>query len=193
MLLKDRAGALTDQQRKLLAETEKSCARLSALVAEMSELSSLEGGTAAFNKQPTDLHAALRAAVDQLPALPDREVAVDLDGADGAVTVNGDPVRLTQALGSVIAAIRREVVGGDPLLVRARDANGGCEILVGERAVIDAMEAEVADGRALFDEWRGGVGLSLLNARRMLNAHGAGLFAPPDGLKAGARILFAKP
>lgn len=193
MLLKDRAGALTDQQRKLLGETEKSCARLSALVAEMSELSSLEGGTAAFNKQPTDLHAALRAAVDELPPLPDREVAVDLEGADGAVTVDGDPVRLTQALGSVIAAIRREVVGSDRLLVRARDANGGREILIGEPAVIDAMEAEPAGGRALFDEWRGGVGLSLLNARRTLNAHGAGLFAPPDGLKAGARILFAKP
>jgi light-regulated signal transduction histidine kinase (bacteriophytochrome) len=193
MLLKDRAGALTDQQRKLLTETEKSCARLSALVAEMSELSSLEGGTATFNKQPTDLHAALRAAIDQLPPLPDREVAVDLDGADGAVTVDGDPVRLAQALGSVIAAIRREVVGSDRLLVRARDADGGREILVGEPAVIDAMEAEPAGGRALFDEWRGGVGLSLLNARRMLNAHGAGLFAPPDRLKAGVRILFAKP
>jgi hypothetical protein len=34
MLLKDRAGPVSDQQRRLLEEAEKSCARLSGLVAE---------------------------------------------------------------------------------------------------------------------------------------------------------------
>ena len=37
MLLKDRAGPLNDQQRRLLEEAEKSCARLTALVAEVSD------------------------------------------------------------------------------------------------------------------------------------------------------------
>jgi len=192
MLLKDRAGALTDPQRKLLEEAEKSCARLSALVAEVSELSSLEAGTATYNKQTTDLHAALRAAVEQLPPVSDRDVAVDVQGADGPATVQGDPVRLTQALGSIVSAIRREVVGSDRLVVRARETDGTREMLVGDPATVDAMESEPAEGRALFDEWRGGVGLSLLNARRILNAHGGSLFAPPEGLKAGARIVFAK-
>src|SRR6476646_9556670 len=76
MLLKDRAGPLSDQQRKLLEEAEKSCTRLTAIVAEVSELSNLEAGTAPFNKQATDLQKALRDAVDQLPPLPDREVQV---------------------------------------------------------------------------------------------------------------------
>src|SRR3954467_14413301 len=74
MLLKDRAGALTDPQRRLLEEAEKSCGRLSALVAEVSELSNLEAGTLTYNKQQTYLRAALRTAVDQLPPLPDREL-----------------------------------------------------------------------------------------------------------------------
>ena len=50
MLLKDRAGPITEQQRKLLEEAEKSCGRLAALVAEMSDLSNLEGGTASLNR-----------------------------------------------------------------------------------------------------------------------------------------------
>ena len=75
MLLKDRAGALNDQQRRLLEEAEKSCARLSGLLAEVSELSKLEGGTAPVNKGEADLHAILRDAVDKLPPLPDRDVA----------------------------------------------------------------------------------------------------------------------
>ena len=50
MLLKERAGPITDQQRKLLEEAEKSCGRLSALVAEMSDLSALEAGRRTFNR-----------------------------------------------------------------------------------------------------------------------------------------------
>src|SRR4029453_14262459 len=78
MLLKDRAGPLSDQQRKLLEEAEKGCARLTALLTEVSDLSNLEGGTAPFNRQATDLHKALRTAVDELPPLPDRDVPVDV-------------------------------------------------------------------------------------------------------------------
>src|SRR5688572_5134537 len=67
MLLKDRAGPITDQQRRLLEEAEKSCGRLSALVAEMSDLSGLEGGTAALNRASLDLDDLLQQAVAALP------------------------------------------------------------------------------------------------------------------------------
>src|SRR5829696_1924765 len=101
MLLKDRAGPLSDQQRKLLEEAEKSCTRLSALIAEVSELANLEAGTAPFNKSSADLHRALRDAVNALPALTDRDIPVTLDFDGDAATVSGDTVRLTQAFGSV--------------------------------------------------------------------------------------------
>src|SRR6188768_4075205 len=70
MLLKDRAGPLSDQQRNLLEQAEKACVRLTALLSEMSELSSLEAGSAPFNRHRSDLHQALRDAVSQLPPLP---------------------------------------------------------------------------------------------------------------------------
>src|SRR5436189_4963651 len=101
MLLKDRAGPLTDQQRKLLEEAEKSCGRLTALLTEVSDLSNLEAGTAPFNRQAADLNRSLREAVEQLPPLPDREVGIDLQLATDAAPIDGDPVRLTQALSSV--------------------------------------------------------------------------------------------
>src|SRR5512134_935259 len=74
MLLKDRAGPVTDQQRRLLEEAEKSCARLSALLAEMSDLGNLEGGTAPFNRTPIDLRTVLADAVAGLPPIPDRDI-----------------------------------------------------------------------------------------------------------------------
>ena len=90
MLLKDRAGPLSDQQRSLLEEAEKACVRLTALLTEVSDLSNLEGGTAPFNRHDTDLHKALRDAVEQLPPLPDREVRVDLQTGRGS---GADPCR----------------------------------------------------------------------------------------------------
>src|SRR5215212_6765220 len=76
MLLKERAGALTEQQRRLLEESEKSCGRLSALVAEMSDLANLEAGTAPFNRSAVDIRAVLAEAVADLPDAPERDVTV---------------------------------------------------------------------------------------------------------------------
>ena len=78
MLLKDRAGPLTEPQRRLLEEAEKSCGRLSALLAEMSDLSGLEAGTATFNRVAIDLRAALTDAVAALPEQRDRPIDVEL-------------------------------------------------------------------------------------------------------------------
>jgi K+-sensing histidine kinase KdpD len=193
MLLKDKAGALTDQQRRLLEEAEKSCGRLTALVAEVSELSTLEAGTATFQKQSTDLNTVLRTAIEQLPQLPDREVGIDLQPVEGQAPLSADAAKLGQALGAVIAALRRELVASDRLIVRVRRTAGNgianYEILVGDEASIGALAAEPPGSGATFDEWRGGVGLSLINARRILNAHGGSLHAPAAGSKASARIL----
>ena len=87
MLLKERAGPVPDQQRRLLEEAEKSCARLSALLGEVSELSALEGGTATFNRASLDLKTLLAEAIDGLSELPDREVRVELDTENGPATV----------------------------------------------------------------------------------------------------------
>jgi signal transduction histidine kinase len=190
MLLKDRAGAVTEPQRRLLEEAEKSCARLSSLVAEVSELSNLEAGTLTYNRQQTDVRAAIRAAIGQLPQLSDREVPVELRLFEGAALVNGDPVRLAQAFSALAVAIRREIVTGEPLIVQEVARRGdaaGYEFHIGDPDAATALAAD--DERPTFDEWRGGVGLSLAIARRLIEAHGGRLSGAPGGRKSGARVI----
>lgn len=195
MVLRERAGPISDQQRKLLEEAEKSCGRLSALVTEMSDLSALEGGTAAFNAAPLDLQGVLSETVSGLPPLPDREVGMVLDG-NGDARLAGDATRLKSALAALLVALRREVVTSDRLVLRRAAADFGgapvCKIAVGEPETIDAIAAADPASLERFDEWRGGSGLSLAIARRVFERHGGKLFAPPGGTTAGAVLLLPR-
>ena len=193
MLLKDRAGPLTEQQRRLMEEAEKSCARLATLVAEVSELAHLESGKAAFNRTALDLRAVLADAISSLPELPDRTVTVDFVADAGVVgPINGDAVRLRAAFAAIVNALRRELVTADRLVVKLHTTTDGdrplARIAIGEPARIDRIAAMGPSEVATFDEWRGGNGLALPTARRIIESHGGGVWSPTDDSKAGALV-----
>jgi signal transduction histidine kinase len=183
MLLKERVGPISEQQRHLLEEAEKSCARLSELLVEVSELSQLEAGTATFNRVSVDPRTIVTDVIASLPSLRDRAVTVQLD-AKGTASVHGDATRLKTALAAVITALRREVVSSDALKVHVEDSvcNGSpaVRITVGEAERIPRLLNLAPNELGAFDEWRGGIGLSLVNARRIIEAHGGTLTAPLD-------------
>ncbi len=196
MLLKDRAGPLSDAQRKLLEEAEKSTGRLSALLAEMSDLSALEGGTATINRMPIDVRGVLTEAISALPILPDRQIDIDLTVESDPVMVSGDPVRLRTAFGAVIAALRRELVTTTRLLVNesARDVEGtrSAWIVVADPDHLEALVAAHPGSLTTFDEWRGGCGLSLGVARRVIEAHGGQIRSGASDVKTGAVIALPR-
>ncbi len=109
MLLQQRAGPLSDDQLRLLQEAEKSCGRLSAVLAELSELARLESGTAPFNRSSVDLSSVLSDAISSLPALPDRDLTARLVDAP-AIFIHGDAVRLKAAFSAILHALLRELV-----------------------------------------------------------------------------------
>jgi len=197
MLLKERAGPVPEQQRRLLEEAEKSCARLSALLGDVSELSQLESGTAPFNRSTVDLRALIAEVIAALPGLRDRSVAVDLE-AGSVEGVHGDAVRLKAAFTSILVALRRELVTGDRLCVRVEprveEERAFLRITIGEAPRIDALKTVDTSDLSTFDEWRGGNGLSLANARRIIEAHGGRIWGPPrDGQDANAVAVLTLP
>lgn len=191
MLLGERAGTLNDNQRKYLQEVEKACSRLSTLVAEMSDLSKLEDGKAAFDRTAVDLRALLGDVVANLPA-GDREIAVELTGGE-PVLVHGDTSRLKSAFTSLLVALRREIVSTDRLLVtcsiRRTDATNVSWIAVADADNLGRMETAEPSALPPFNEWRGGCGLTLQIARRIFAAHDGRVFSLDDDTRTAAAVM----
>lgn len=189
MVLKERAGPIGEQQRKLLEEAEKSCARLAGLVSELSDLAGLEGGTAGINKGTVDLVALLKEQAQSLPELPDRSVTTVVEATNEPVKVWGDATRLGTAFVSLFGALRREVVQSDRLVARVRSMDNTAAVSIAEAPAIDAVAAADASTLERFDEWRGGSGLTLAIARRIIGQHGGSLLAPAGGAKTAAVVI----
>lgn len=193
MLMTGRTGALTDTQRKMLEEMEKSTARLSGLIAEMSDLSVLEAGGVTFNRAAVDLAALIDAEIAALPPLPDREVKVTLCNHAPDARVHGDQSKLRTAFHSLIFAHRRELVTSDELCVSLQRADRSgrpmLQITIGGADRIEELRQVPVATLMAFEEFRGGVGFTLPIARRIISAHDGQLWSPPDSPRAGALVF----
>lgn len=181
MVLKEQAGPITDKQRKMLEEAEKSCGRISELVAEMSEMGKLQSGLVAPGRQPVDFAHLIAEVASNMHEGRDRGVTLELRGADIPVMVAGDRPRLAAVVKALLHAALRE--RGEPSVVVAQlsaasEAGGRWAVFaIGDDEAISGVTAKPGTS---FDEWRGGLGMALPVARRVVEALGGALWSP-DG------------
>lgn len=191
MLSTDRVGPLSDAQRRVIQEAEKSCARLSTLLTEVSDVAHFHQGRLTFLDSPAPL-AGILEGVDAAAA-PERAAGLVREGGEDGAMVNGDAARLRQALSAVATAVSREIMEEDALhmLTDIRDGADGREafIAIGSEPVARRLLAAPRESLSGFDATRGGSGLSLVVARQVIEHHGGRLFGGPDEQsKAGAAI-----
>jgi signal transduction histidine kinase len=184
MVLKEHGGPLTEKQKKMLQEAERSCDRISALVAEMSDLGKLESHDLSVARQDVDLCALVAELASDMHEGEDRGVRLDVRVPNAPVTVTGDRARLSAAVTTLLHAALRE--RGEPGVIVAECSVLGAAprwavLAVGDE---DALPSLVDAGLGTpppFDEYRGGLGLALPVARRVVEALGGALWSAPGG------------
>jgi len=179
MLQRDHESPLSDRQRKMVEEAEKSCARIVALITEMSEITKRDGGTAVVKSETFDLFRIVQEVADSVHEGQDREVRLEVRGTESGAEMTGDLTRLRAAFSAFFRAILREqpaacTVVAERRLVRRGDVTAAVIVVAPEEAVQGAYESS----RAPFEEKRGGLGLSLPLARRAVERHGGQLWSP---------------
>lgn len=190
MLSTDRMGPLTDAQRRVVDEAERSCGRLSALLGEVSDVAHFHQGRLTFLRSAVPLGRILR-GIELAPGAERRLVIGN--GLDG-VEVMGDAARLGKAISAVASAIAREIVDSDAvhLIPAIRDTPGGREafVAIGSEPMAHEILAAPPAELPAFDATRGGSGLSLVVARQVVEEHGGRLHGGPgERVRAGAAVV----
>jgi two-component system cell cycle sensor histidine kinase PleC len=178
MLQRDTDAPLSERHRKMVDEAEKSCARLVALIAALSEVAKLDEGAITMSRRPTDLFQLVGDVAGSVHEAADRGVRLEVRGPGAGAVISGDEDRLRAALTAVLHAILREKAGPCTVVTERRLVDNGrrsAMIIVADESGVQAA-CEAPEGP--FDEKRGGVGLSLPLARRVIEAHGGRLWSP---------------
>jgi len=189
MLLKEQGGPLTDKQKKMLEEADRSCARIGALVSEMSDLGKIESGDVVIVNQDLDLAPLLADVAGNMHEGEDRGVLLELRGADQPIPMIGDRARLTAAFKALVHSAMRERGEPGAIVIDCTHKDAGSIVIrIGDVAAQQALGVE-AGANPAFDEWRGGMGLALPVARRVIHAHGGTIWSAPAQLsRAGAAV-----
>jgi signal transduction histidine kinase len=193
MLLKEHGGPLTDKQRKMLEEAERSCGRIGALVAEMSDLGKLESQELSVARHEIDMAALVAELASAMHEGEDRGVRLDVRAPNRPVMVIGDRPRLAAAITALLYASLRE--RGEPGVIVAEcsviadNPQAWAVLAVGDDTVLPSLTQAARGTLPSFDEWRGGLGLALPVARRVVEALGGALWsAPGERPRAGSAL-----
>jgi signal transduction histidine kinase len=181
MLQRDTETPLADRQRHMVDEAARSCARLVTLINDLSELARLDTGRATAGDEHFDLFTCAADAASTLAPI-DTGVVLTLHGPDAGARVTGERARMLAACQAVFAALLREQAPESILRCDRRlltlDGIDSAVLIVARDGHTD--RAWTAAPRA-FDDLRGGVGLSLPIARRVIEQAGGRLWSPsPD-------------
>src|SRR2546428_3110577 len=180
MLQRDTDPPLSERQRRMVDEAEKSCARLVAIVAELSDIGKLDGGLITLARQPLDLFSLVGEVAELVHEASDREVHLELRGPSTGAPIVGDASRLKAAFDAIFRAILREKPGPATVVaerrLETREGRGSAVVVVADAASVQqAYEREPA----AFDEKRGGMGPAPPPAPPPLARPRGPLSAPP--------------
>jgi signal transduction histidine kinase len=189
LLAKNTAPGLSEPERKMIEEANKACGRLLYIAQELSELAEVTGEDPARGRAPVPIFS-LCGEVVQSAAAAGAAVSFAMDEDGKAACVDGQAARLRQALGLLVAVVGRER-GATAMTVTgaiSRATPSRALLVFGAPADAADIDAVVANSNAGFDSWRGGTGLSLPIACRIIEAHRGSLWTLSGGSRGACAL-----
>jgi PAS domain S-box-containing protein len=185
---------------RALAVIERNARSQAKLIDDVLDVSRIISGKLSLSLAPTNVATALRKAVETVtPAAQAKNITIDVDVADDALTILADGERLQQVAwnllsnavkftpkqGHVSVSLKRE---GAEVVVSVRDDGEGIRSEVLPLVFEAFQQADASTTRR-----HGGLGLGLSIVKQLVVAHGGTVKAESDGPGRGATFTLRMP
>jgi signal transduction histidine kinase len=177
----------------MVGDAERAFGKMVAIIAELSELGKLDDGRTTLHSGAADVFDIIERIAPAASEAADRGVRLVVRGPASGATLTGDAARLTQTFSSLVRAVLREQLANGVVVLDRWIEAGEARVVISPEAHADAVRSRAA---ADFDDKRGGMGLALPMARRVIELHGGRIWSPAsDTGEASTRaaILVALP
>jgi signal transduction histidine kinase len=175
-------------------------AHLTRLVDDLLDVSRITRGKIALTRQPLEVRSLVAQAVEAVqPLLQQRDHTFTTDIPERALWVDGDSLRLTQALSNVLGNAVKYTDRGGHIELAVRGAGAEVEIRVRDNGI--GIPAERLP--LIFDLFtqldrnsdhpQSGLGIGLALVRRLLEMHGGSVEARSDGAGQGSEFIIRLP
>lgn len=203
LLLSEKVGSLTEEQRHFLNESAKSCRRLSTFIGTLVEAAREVAGERPLEFVETSLTATIEGVAGFLkPLLDERQQTLELGLDPAAARARFDPMRVEQVLTNLIGNALKHGRAGGVIRVSSRVI----EAAAADRRFVEVVVSDDGPGVVAEDRERifepyvragegsraGGLGLGLAICKRIVQAHG-GAILMTEAKGGGSRFSFTLP
>src|SRR5688572_9245775 len=192
-------GGAGDTHRQLAQDIiARQSRHLARIVDDLLDVGRAIAGKMVLHRQPIDLYATVAETIRTLDAAGTTAARhVALEGV--SVWVNADRTRIEQVVNNLVSNAVQHTTAGGRIALRVRALPGTAELTVDDDGA--GMDAETA--ARVFELFfqahqgperkRGGLGIGLTLARRIVELHGGAIDVVSDGMGRGATFKFRLP
>jgi PAS domain S-box-containing protein len=179
---------------------ERQVNHLVRLVDDLMEVARVTRGRIELRREPVDLGAMLRSAVEtSRPLIEAAQHELDVDLPEEPVTLIADPVRLAQIVANLLNNAAKYTEDGGRITLSGRREGNHAVVLVRDTGV--GIPVEVlprvfdlfAQADRTYHRAQGGLGIGLTLVRTLVELHGGTVSAKSDGAGQGSEFVVRLP
>jgi PAS domain S-box-containing protein len=199
-ILNEKAGD-DPVERRARVIIERQVAHMTRMIDDLLDVSRISRGKILLRLRRLDLVDLVRITTeDHRNELESGGLTLELDLPAAPVWVDGDPTRLSQALGNLLHNARKFTDPGGVVTVRVEEETSEtaavvlCDTGIGmEPDMVERLFETFSQADRSLDRSRGGLGLGLALVRGLVEQHGGNVKADSDGPGCGSRFTLRLP